>query len=113
MGSPDHSLTIDVLYSPECPHVADAEREIARAIEATSAYDAHVHFTSLSSERAAGEQGFTGSPTVRVNGQDVQHAGEEVPPEADACRDYVGPNGVVLPYPPASVVADAIRDARE
>jgi hypothetical protein len=40
------------------------------------------------------EQRFLGSPTVRVNGSDVEPGGEDRTDYGLSCRVYVGENGV-------------------
>lgn len=84
---------IDVLDSTRCPHVADAEREIAGVTADVRQLDVAL---------AGRGRDFTGGPTVRVDGRDVQ-------PDAvfhdGPCRHWAG--GLTLPYPPADLVLRA------
>lgn len=106
-------LTIDVLYADRCPHVADAEREIARAVhDAGADPDAVVRLVRIQDDSHAPAQAFAGSPTVLVNGLDVGEANGLAPADIHGCREYVGTEGVRLPFPPASLVARAIDEAR-
>jgi hypothetical protein len=48
----------------------------------------------VSGQAAAREQRFLGSPTVRVNGSDVEPGAEDRTDYGLSCRVYVGENGV-------------------
>jgi hypothetical protein len=70
-------LTIEVLSLPGCPSVNETLRMagevVASVIPGTEVQDIRL------TEREAGERGFPGSPTVLVNGRDIEgreaHAG--------------------------------------
>jgi hypothetical protein len=66
-------LTVEVLSLPGCPHV---EETLARAKEVVSAVvpGAAVLDVRLSASEAR-ERGFPGSPTVLVNGMDIEGRG--------------------------------------
>ena len=57
--------------------------------------------------RAAESEGFVGSPTIRVNGADVQPPGpEEI--AGLTCRVYRRPDGTVSPLPDPVEVREAL-----
>lgn len=67
------SLTVEVLSLPGCPHVEETlrlTREVVGAlVPGIEARDIHL------TEEEAGARGFPGSPTVLVNGRDIEGRG--------------------------------------
>ena len=59
--------------------------------------------------RRCGELGFVGSPTVRVDGRDVQPPGDE--PVGLTCRVYRRRDGRISPTPDPHDLAEALRSA--
>ena len=73
-------MKVEVLYFDGCPHhqpAVEMVREILRE-QRISAKVAEIHVADQETARAAG---FLGSPTIRVDGLDVE-------PEARASRDF-------------------------
>jgi hypothetical protein len=61
----------------------------------------------VDTEDAADAERFTGSPTIRVDGVDVQDPGEE--PTGLTCRVYHRRDGRVSPVPDPEDIRDALR----
>jgi arsenate reductase len=84
-------LRVELLVTPDCPHAEPAEElvqgTVARLIPGTEIIRAVVN-DSAEAEKLA----FPGSPTVRVNDEDLE--GSEVGPPAYACRRYESGAGV-------------------
>lgn len=78
--------TVEVLVVPGCP---GTELAIARVREATEALGiaTNVRLLTVQKEEEALELGFVGSPTVRVDGTDVEQGADEMP-IALSCRVY-------------------------
>jgi hypothetical protein len=78
---------IEVLYTRDCPNYAEALALVERVL-AELDIDAELR-TSLIGDLAAAERArFPGSPTIRVDGRDVE-PGSEPPAEISlACRLY-------------------------
>jgi hypothetical protein len=55
---------------------------------------------------------FPGSPTIRVNGQDIENIPSDRLPVGFACRTYLV-DGRPQGLPPRSLLEKAIRTARE
>jgi len=86
-GQQRHRPLIEVLYVRDCPNYAGALALVER-VRAELGIDAELR-TSLISDQAAAERArFPGSPTIRVDGRDVE-PGSEPPTEVSvACRLY-------------------------
>jgi arsenate reductase (thioredoxin) len=82
---------IEVLVSPGCPH-AEATVTLVERIARSMIADASVTTTTVSDLAQAHELGFAGSPSVRIDGQDIE--GEPPQKGGLACRIYPGAGGV-------------------
>jgi hypothetical protein len=90
--------TVEVLVVPGCP---GTELAIARVNAATEALGiaTNVRLLTVREEAHAMELGFVGSPTVRVDGQDVEE-GASVLPVGISCRVYREREGAVVERAP-------------
>lgn len=84
---PARRPVIDVLYVEGCPNYRGALALVER-VRAELGIDAELRTTLISDQPAADQARFPGSPTVRVDGLDVE-PGSEPPAEYTlACRLY-------------------------
>jgi arsenate reductase len=97
------SIAVELLVTPACPHAPPAA-ELVGEVVAALAPDANVTETVVPDDEAALRLGFPGSPTIRVNGEDVEARDR---PAAFACRLYPG-GGV----PPRWMIEAALLRAR-
>jgi hypothetical protein len=65
--------------------------------------------TQMATEEQAASAGFVGSPTIRIDGRDVQPTGDE--PTGLTCRVYRRRDGRYSPNPDPADVRDALRTA--
>ena len=96
---------VRVLYFDGCPHW-EATLEVVRRAAAAHAFEAHVEAVPVRSHDDAVRLRFLGSPTVQVDGVDIDPAARKRTDFAMACRLY-GSAGV----PSAEMVAAALSDA--
>lgn len=66
---------IEVLYVQECPHYA-ATLALVERIQADLGIDAELRTSRIVDQAAAEQARFPGSPTVRVDGRDVEPGSE-------------------------------------
>ena len=84
---PGHRPVIEVLYVQDCPHYPETLALVER-LRAELEIDAELR-TSLILDHAAAEQArFPGSPTVRVDGRDVEPGSEAATEYLVGCRLY-------------------------
>lgn len=91
--------SIDVLYFAGCPHYRQAV-ELVHLLVAELPFEADVRSVLVSDAAEASRLRFLGSPTVRVDGRDVEPGAEERTEYVLACRVYRtegGPAGVPDP----------------
>lgn len=90
-------MTVELLYWEGCPSHPEA-RELLEEVLRERGLDAEIRMIHVGTREEAAEHHFPGSPTIRIDGQDVDPAGAEVPPSL-SCRVYVLPDGRVSPIP--------------
>jgi hypothetical protein len=84
-------MKIEVLYSPGCPNYLTAIERIERVL-ASESLPAEIRSVAVSSDAEAIELMFLGSPTIRVDGEDVEHDQTITP--GLKCRLYANLSGV-------------------
>lgn len=104
-------MILELLYLPGCPNhraAADLVREILQA----EGLNAELTETPIPDYAAAKAHRFPGSPTLRVNGRDVEESTSDQLQVGFACRTYAiaGRTQGTLP---CSLVESAIRAARK
>jgi hypothetical protein len=102
-------MKVEVLYFAGCPNHPPAVSQVQEALqqEGVTAEMVEVEVTDEDTARAVG---FLGSPTIRVNGLDVEAAARSVQSYGLSCRTYAAENyraGV----PPVAWIRAAIREA--
>lgn len=99
-------VQIEVITIPGCPHALPA-LELVRAVAANLAIDAIIKEVVVDSEEMARAIGFLGSPSIRVNGRDIED--KTTSEGALSCRVYEGGLGL----PPQWLLECAILRALE
>ena len=98
-------MRIEVLYVPGCPNYEPAVERVQAVLESQS-LQAEIRSVPISSEDQAKALLFPGSPTIRVNGKDVEPG--KTPAPSLACRLYANRSGV----PSEEVLRLAISKAK-
>lgn len=101
---------VEILYTDECPFWKDALKLIEAVIR-ESRMKISVKRTKVSSVADAKRFKFPGSPTVRINGADVD-------PEVKETEGYVGCRiyrykGRMYEYPPREMIESALASIDE
>jgi hypothetical protein len=84
-------MRIEVLYVPGCPNYEPAVQRLQAVLELKS-LQAEIRSVPISNEDQAKALRFPGSPTIRIDGEDVEPHGTVVP--SLACRLYANRSGV-------------------
>ncbi len=85
------ALHVELLVIPECPHAERTADLLGHAV-ARLTPNTEITRTVVRSREEAERLTFPGSPTVRINGDDL--VGPDAGPPAFACRRYDGGDGV-------------------
>ena len=85
-------MNVELLVVPNCPLADDTESLLATALRDVGLTDVTITTATITSELEAKRRGFTGSPTMLIDGLDpFAQAGQ---PPSLACRIYLNPNGL-------------------
>lgn len=103
-------MTLELLYLPGCPNHG-AAADIVRNVLQAEGVSADLTETPISNYEEAITHSFPGSPTLRVNGQDIEFTSSGGFEVGFACRTYLI-EGQPLGVPPRLWVERAIRAAR-
>lgn len=99
-------MRVEVLYFIGCPNYPPAMERL-HAVLREEGLQLEAELIEVKDEAAAKELGFFGSPTIRVNGVDVEISSRETAETAMACRRYPDRS------PSAEMIRAALREARE
>jgi hypothetical protein len=98
---------IELYWWEGCPSHPEA-LELLREVIAARGLDAEVELHEVLTEEHARALAFPGSPTIRVDGRDVDPAGAGASP-ALTCRIYHTADGRVSPIPSREQLEEALR----
>jgi hypothetical protein len=98
---------VEFLWWRECPSWERALADLRAAMKEAGLDPDSVEVTEIDTEDLASREAFVGSPTIRIDGDDIQ------PPEADEavglnCRIYRRRDGRVSPLPDPEDVREAL-----
>jgi hypothetical protein len=99
-------VRIDFLFWRGCPSHPEA-RELLDEVLAARGIEAEVVEREVLSAEEARELAFPGSPTIRVDGRDVDLDGASARPSL-TCRIYHLPDGRVSPVPSRQQLEEAV-----
>lgn len=103
-------MTLELLYMPHCPHHG-AALDLVRKVLSNGSLRAEFSETLISNYDQARQHGFPGSPTFRVNGQDIEDVPANHLEVGLACRTYLV-NGKRKGIPPRAWLERALHEAR-
>lgn len=84
---------VEILYFEGCPNHEQA-RTLVERIAAELSVEPEIELVEISDAETAVRRRFLGSPTVRVDGRDVEPGAEARRDYALSCRIYHGERGV-------------------
>ena len=100
-------MTIEFLYWEGCPSSPEAKELLNEVLEARE-IEAPVEMREVRTQEEAESLRFPGSPTIRIDGRDVDPAGAKGRPALN-CRIYYLPDGRVSPIPTREQLEAALR----
>jgi hypothetical protein len=98
---------VELLWWDGCPSYPRALADLRDALDEAGLDPAAVEMIEVSTDESAEREGFVGSPTIRLDGQDI------VPTDGEAvgltCRVYRLRDGRFSPVPDPQDLRDALR----
>lgn len=102
-------MKVEVLYFQGCPNHAPALERV-RAVLADEGVSVNILQLEVNDTAKAESLGFLGSPTVRINGKDVEASEAVTGPVGLSCRTYMY-GSAREGLPPVEVIRRAVRSA--
>jgi hypothetical protein len=110
MKSDAHQPVIEILYFEGCPNCATTVALIEQ-VAADLGLHPQLRMVKVADAESAQQQRFLGSPTVRINGEDIEPGADSRTDFGLTCRVFQSSNGV-SPTPDRQWIVDALqRDA--
>jgi hypothetical protein len=100
---------VELLWWEGCPSTPDAIAAVRDEMSRAGLDPESLEVREVRSDDAAEREGFVGSPTIRVNGNDVQPPSSE--PVGLTCRVYRLRDGRISPIPDRLDIRSALKGA--
>lgn len=100
-------MRIEFLYYEDCPS-HDVALARLRQVMSEEGIEAPIRITRVETEKQAQALQFIGSPTIRIDGQDI----DPPPPDAGyhlSCRAYCLENGRISPLPSPDMIRRGLK----
>jgi hypothetical protein len=105
------AVRIEVLYFDGCPNHEQLRERLPRLLE-REGIDAEITLRDVPDTEHPQRERFLGSPTIRVDGRDIDPGASNRSDYGLKCRIYQTPNGLTG-LPPDQWILDALADHRE
>lgn len=102
---------VELLWWAGCPSWEDAHRLVRDEMAAAGLDTSLLEVREIRTDETAEQEQFVGSPTIRVDGRDIQDAGDQ--PIGLTCRIYRLRDGRVSALPDPADLRDALRGAAD
>jgi hypothetical protein len=102
-------MKVEFLYFDGCPNHKRAFEILKGVLEEENLYT-EIYSVNVNSEEKAKELQFLGSPTIRINGLDIDKESRSLTDFGVKCRIYVI-EGKIMGVPSKEMIRDAIRDS--
>jgi hypothetical protein len=101
--------TVELLFWDGCPSHPQALADLREAMAELGLDADAIVVREVDTDERAERESFVGSPTIRIDGADIQDPGEE--PAGLTCRVYHRRDGRVSPVPDPADLRDALNTA--
>jgi hypothetical protein len=101
-------MKVELLWWEGCPSTPQALEDLKQALSAEGLDPEAVELVEVESDEQAERERFPGSPTIRLDGEDLV-PGDEREPVGLTCRMYRLRDGRPSPTPDPADVRDAVR----
>lgn len=103
-------MRIEFYYYADCPSHEQALDRL-RAVMSDVGVTDEIAITEVVSDDEAVRLHFLGSPTIRIDGRDIDDTAAQRSDYGLSCRAYTRPDGRITPLPPREIIETALRRA--
>ena len=104
-------MKVEVLYFKGCPNHEPAVEQVRKALQSENV-PIVVNEVEITDPDMAQEFGFLGSPSIRIDGIDVEPGAREMKTFGFGCRTYSDDEGRRSGLPPVGLIQQAARESR-
>lgn len=104
-------MTVEVLYFRGCPNHEPAVDQVRKAL-LMEGLELAVEEVEITDSAMAQRMSFLGSPSVRVNGIDIEPGAREAKAFGFSCRTYADAAGRRSGLPPVEIIRQATRESK-
>jgi hypothetical protein len=105
-------MRVELLWWEGCPSYPQALEDLREALRVEGIEETVLEVRHIASDEEAESMGFPGSPTIRVDGEDVSPPGPGEP-RGLTCRVYHLRDGRISPVPDPADVRATLRRLKE
>jgi hypothetical protein len=98
---------VELLWWEGCPSSGEAHELVRRVMAESGLNPDTLRSIEIATQETADRQGFVGSPTIRIDGRDVQPP-EDAEPPGLTCRIYHLRDGRISPLPDPEELREAL-----
>ncbi len=102
-------MKIELLYFDGCPSHEQASEILEHVLEETQT-EAEIEKINIEDEQMAIEYRFLGSPSIRINGVDVDPVARDSSEFSRKCRIYKTDGGIIG-WPSSNMIKEALQEA--
>lgn len=99
-------MKVELLYWDGCPSHPQALEQLRATMSDLGLDPSTIEVRHVATDERAADEGFIGSPTIRIDGVDVADPGGE--PVGLTCRIYHRRDGRISPLPDPADLRDAL-----
>ncbi len=104
-------VKVEVLYFKGCPNHEPAVEQVRKALR-NEGLAILVNEVEITDPEMAQRVGFLGSPSIRIDGIDVEPGAREIETFGFGCRTYSDDEGRRSGLPPVGLIQQAARESR-
>lgn len=101
-------MQIELLHFDGCTNTAEATRRLQSVLDANEV-DADIRLVEVRDFEEAAAMRFLGSPTIRIDDEDIEPDARGRTDYGFMCRTYADEDGLTTGVPSAALIADAVR----
>lgn len=98
---------IQILYFPDCPIYKELEK-LVKEVTQELGVDADLELINIQTKEDAKKYHFTGSPGLRIDGQDIDPLTQDAPVVLKSCKIYRTEEGMKM-IPTKKMIREALK----
>lgn len=105
-----NKVQIQILYFPDCPIYKELEKLVKEVIQELDV-DADLELINIQTKEDAEKYHFTGSPGLRINGEDIDPLAKDAPVVLKSCKIYRTEEGMNM-IPTKKMIKGALENTQ-